>query len=437
MDKRGQKKTLWTVIEITLAGILILLSAFIIATFSGIFMGPSAQQQAAKNNFDFLANQTQKLLEKPEFFASDTIQFNIPDGYILVGFDKDWRGDIEEANACRKESIKKPTRCSGKACLCLYKDTVADDFEDDSNKDELIKCITFEKNNQEIFISGPADNYHNLNNCEGESGTIDYDNDCPNDGAKKIPHPPTTYFPTASRFKYEFLVIYGDCDDEWGIKQLYIEKFRNENNNNKTYIFISEKADIIKKREKELKDLASYRIFENICYYPLEDNNCEGRQYPNVCKKQEPNTDYQKCNQAISGCKRILTEFPRTSAAQESKTYIENMARCYHHKANYFVSRKNQPKTDEFFEYEIKTYNFLLKEINISIENYEYLLRLGDIYSNENYSGYDYTAAVNYYKKVIDDPKVDHYLAKQAIESICDKKATLLICQNIDPKYLP
>ncbi len=437
MNKRGQKKTLWTVIEITFAGILILLSAFIIATFSSVFMGSSAQQQAANNNFDFLANQTQKLLEKPEFFASTTIQFNIPNGYILVGFDKDWQGDTVEASACRKESIKKPLRCSDKACLCLYKDTAADDFEDDSNKDELIKCITFEKNNQEIFISGPADNHYNFKNCEGEPNTNDYDNDCPNDGAAKYPPPPTTYFSGAPSFKYEFLVIYGKCDDEWGIKQLYIEKFRNENNNNKTYIFISEKADLVKKRAKELKDLASYRIFENICHYPLENNNCDGAQYPNVCKNPEPNTDYQKCNQALSGCKRILDDFSRTPAAIEAKKYLENMTDCYRYKSDYFLSQNNQQKADELFQYEIDLYSSMINIVNISVENYEYLLRIGDVYSNENFTGHDYTAAVNYYKKVVDDPKITDLIAKQKIGSICSRSPQPVICLGLDEKYLP
>ncbi|MBD3355094.1 hypothetical protein GF361_03865 [Candidatus Woesearchaeota archaeon] len=439
MNKRGQRKVLWTVIEITFAGMLILLSAYILATFTAVFLGPSSQQQAANNNFDFLANQTQKLLEKPEFFASDTIQFNIPDGYILVGFDQDWQGDTVEANACRKESIKKPQRCSDKACLCLYEDTVADDFEDDSNKDKLIKCTRLEKNNQGIFISGPADNYHNLNNCEKESNTIDYDNDCPNDGAQKLPPPPAVYLnlPGASSFKYEFLVIYGDCDDEWGIRQLYIEKFRNEANNNKTYIFISEKSDQIKEREKELKEKASEQILEDICVLPLENNNCNGAFHINICKKQEPNTDYQKCNQALSGCKRILADFSRTPAAIEAKNYLENITICYRFKSSYYLSQNNQQKADELFQYEIDLYKSLINLINISVENYEYLLRIGDVYSNKNFTGHDYAAAVNHYKKIIDDPKLNNVLAKQKIGNICRISPQPVICQGLDAKYLP
>ena len=66
--------------------------------------------------------------------------------------------------------------------------------------------------------------YMNLNNCEGTSGTQDYDDDCPNDGAKKYPIPPPIY----QLAKYEFLVIYGKCDDSWGIRLLYIEKYNDK-----------------------------------------------------------------------------------------------------------------------------------------------------------------------------------------------------------------
>ncbi len=259
MQKRGQTRLTWTVLGLIVAGIMIGITAIIIANFGGIFLSTSADRQAATNNFNILTKSVQGLLDNPAKFAPATIRYNIPEDFILVGFDKNWKGDQKGswATTCYSEPITKPSQCKGKACLCLYENTAGQDFGHDgwfetrSPDDVVDKCVVFEG---DISFFGPADNYYNFDRCEGEDIIFkenDYDNDCSNDGAKKQP---TVKFGKIIH-NYEFLVVYGDCDGEWGIKTLYIEKYKEQDS---IYIFISQKTNKIKAREEQMtKDFTS------------------------------------------------------------------------------------------------------------------------------------------------------------------------------------
>jgi len=247
MEKRGQSETTWVVIGLVFAAAIILLSVYIIFAFSGAFAAPSAEKQTAINNFKALTNEVQKKLSTSAKLNTSTLDYQIPKGFILVGFDKDWHG-VFVSNACNGEGIIKPPQCQDKACLCLYEDTIGDDFEGDSDPDKLVvPCETFDG---DITISGPADNFYNFYQCEGKEISFqedDYDNDCSNDGAKKIPDLTYGYGIT----KYEFLIIYGKCVDTWGIKKLYIEKYVE---GDKIYLFISAKTPRVEElREKQMK----------------------------------------------------------------------------------------------------------------------------------------------------------------------------------------
>lgn len=256
-SKRGQAKSLWAFIGTVLAGVLILFSIYVIITLTGVLRGPSAKDQAAVSNFNFLTDKITEFIDKPEQFNSFTIEkYQIPSDYILVGFDKDWFGDMEdpniifssphgtifngkaEANWCGDgEGIEKPKQCLGKACLCLYTaGKIADDFmEAERNPEDVVTpCITF---SGDISILGQQQGYSSSNEYL-------------NDGAEKYPEF-RDYYPDSSG--YEFLVIYGKCKDSWGIKSMYIEKFVNTEID-KTYIFLAHKSNTITKREEWLKD---------------------------------------------------------------------------------------------------------------------------------------------------------------------------------------
>ncbi|MBW2966384.1 hypothetical protein KY342_04745, partial [Candidatus Woesearchaeota archaeon] len=67
-----------------------------------------------------------------------------------------------------------------------------------------------------------------------------------------------------------------------------------------------------------------------------------------------------------------------------------------------------------------------------------YWLNLAEIYSTPDYTNKDYNKAVEYFKKVIDDPEAEAVHkdnAKTNIKGICSiQKPT--ICLGLDPKYL-
>ena len=111
-------------------------------------------------------------MEDPERLSTAEIAYSIPNGYILVGFDKDWYGDGTdatednkagpfEASVCHDEGIDKPAQCQNKACLCLYEDTNGDDFKEDDDPDVIVTpCVSFDNLDT---ISAPADNFYDLN----------------------------------------------------------------------------------------------------------------------------------------------------------------------------------------------------------------------------------------------------------------------------------
>jgi len=280
MQKRGQIKGLWAVVGAVLAAAIIILFTMVILSFAGVFRVPSESEQAAINNFDFLGKKIKEVIEDPAAFASAQLEFQVPDGFVVVGFDKDWHGDLvddtwlgysqntvknekTEASNCRDEGIKKPDQCLNQACLCLFKDTNGDDFIEDSSGHVLVAappCIVFDG---DITISAPADNNLNLDGCEGEIGTTDYDDDCPNDGARKYPVPGYGGFTGWRSDFYEFLVIYGDCDDEFGDpKTYYVEKYE-DLDTGKIYIFVAEKLEKIDKRGEALKEISARKLLNH------------------------------------------------------------------------------------------------------------------------------------------------------------------------------
>jgi hypothetical protein len=322
MQKRGQTKGLWAVIGAVLAAAIIFLFTFFIIVFSGIV--PSAAEQSAIGNFRFLGRTINELLEQPGLLITKTIELNVPNGFIIVGFDKDWHGDLKdtstwgfshgtvrndkvEANWCSDgEGIQKPNQCFGKACICLYKETSAgDDFMEEGsgrNPDDVLDaCIVFDG---DVTISGPADNNLNLDGCEGETGTNDYDYDCPIDGARKYPR--LSYgIPGWRDDFYEFLVIYGDCWDEWGIKSdVYIEKYIDIENPDNIYILVAaNKTREIIRREQALKDITARKLLDN------------GMRALNA----------NELDMAMRNFRQVVDSYPNTSFANNAKAQISNI----------------------------------------------------------------------------------------------------------------
>ncbi|MBW2981373.1 hypothetical protein KY343_00705 [Candidatus Woesearchaeota archaeon] len=313
MKKRGQIKVTWTVIGAVLAAAVILLFTFVFITFSGVFKITSEAEQAAINNFKVLGKTINELLVQPGIFATARpIQFQVPNGFIVVGFDKNWYGDGTdstednpagpfEASICHDEGIDKPDQCLGQACICLFQDTYGDDFKEDDSGHVLIDtCITFDG---DVSFSGPADNNLNLANCEGETGTSDYDADCQIDGEKKYPVPGYGTFPGWRSDFYEFLIIYGECGDEFGEpKTFYVEKYV-DISTQKTYIFIANKTAEIEQREKNINDIIAKNLLDN-GMSAFNSNEFE---------------------RAILNFRQVIDSYPNTTFANNAKIQINNI----------------------------------------------------------------------------------------------------------------
>jgi len=258
MKKRGQIATMWAIFGMVMAAFVILASSAMLLKYAAILIGTPQEEQAARNHFTFLTDKATELVAAEGIFAADVInEFHIPPGFIIVGFDTDWHGDSDqntnsenplngkiEANWCSDgEGMTKPVQCLGKACLCLYKDTAGDDFmEEGRNPDAIVagaSCVTFDG---DVVISGPRDSASDLWYDGALTGRRE--NNGLNDGAKKYLGIPD-YYPGPG---YEFLVLYGDCDGAWKIRNLYLEKFV-DTKTQKIYLFAADEKEIRNRKE--------------------------------------------------------------------------------------------------------------------------------------------------------------------------------------------
>jgi len=122
------------------------------------------------------------------------------DAYILVGFNRDCGYNNGDRNCpvavCHSSDsdyyIPKPKECSvGKSCLCLFNDFNLGDFDDEDNK-PVVPCVS----------------YDSIDYLVGKNG------DLFNDGNLRV----------IGNKEYESLVIYGDCNEEWGVHKMRLEK---------------------------------------------------------------------------------------------------------------------------------------------------------------------------------------------------------------------
>lgn len=243
-----------------IVSILLIISFMVITSLYGSFTG--SKEQIAVDNLKALGNEIDFLLSSEKSFDSSIVQIEIPNNYIMVGFDKDWHGDLEddsfagyaqyvikgdkvEANYCSDgEGIQKPRQCNDVSCLCIYEETsFGDDFmEEERSRDDVIACYQF---NHDMDISSLKDNQ------EGRNYLYSKENNGIVDGSKK--YPPAQ--PVVDGQDYEFFVAYGSCDGAWGIRRTYIEKYVDPTG--KAYILISpvteQTEDMINKRKEELE----------------------------------------------------------------------------------------------------------------------------------------------------------------------------------------
>ena len=236
MQKKGQIQTIKLVMGLVIIAIVVIAFIIILANIGGIF--GKKEEVAARGNFDFLLSAMGEILKDENLFAFKTTSpIQIPDDFIVVGFDANCRSDGGGGcplSICWDENpVPKPKVCGDGACICLFKESGGtDDFDDGEQEENLMVCSPISSDNKKVTISGPADNFYNLPSCKDKKGEEEYSDNCQNDGGKKS----VTSFFSDDEFKYEDLVIYGDCDDAWKIRSMYFEKYEDKDS---VYLFIS------------------------------------------------------------------------------------------------------------------------------------------------------------------------------------------------------
>jgi len=191
-------------------GVMVVLALFYLgAKFSGILIGKQ-ELDSTINNFNVMVKHANSML-KDRDFAYRKVTYAIDKKFILVGFSYTDNNQIMRSR-CSDEAIgqSKPVLCEGKACLCIYENTIGSDFDGDKENVPL----TCNKFDEKLVFLAPL----NFNANDGFSG--DMNSWSPN------------YYPEQS--SYESLVVYGNgCNtfgSNFGIKEMYLEKFRQGDN---------------------------------------------------------------------------------------------------------------------------------------------------------------------------------------------------------------
>jgi len=206
-------------------GVIILVGLlFLGAKLAGLFLSKQ-KLDATINNFDILISSINSMVKDTDKFTSEISTYSISDEHILVGFSYRDKGRMH--TACTNEDIffSRPALCKDSSCLCIYEDTLLDDFDSDLEDSNVIRCNKFNKN---IVFVAPGDKEKRA--FQGSrSGWSDN-------------HPISG--------NYEYLVLYGsNCHigTDFQVKQLYVEKIQEKDN---IFIYIS---DYSKSKKKDFE----------------------------------------------------------------------------------------------------------------------------------------------------------------------------------------
>ena len=213
------------VLEVFLGVIVVLFLIYIGYRLANIFSS-NQEYDAAVNNLDALNKKITELMRdsrgtelKDGIPLKDTAVYQIPDDFILVGFNYQDKGQM--TSSCTIEGEKpepimksRPKACESYSCLCLYNNyhgvgSGAGGIYDFDRHDTMVSPVKCKKFAEKIVF---------LSLASGKTGHF-Y-------GSKtdwKLPY-------DAARQNY-FVTLYGQCDleEEWSNRRLYIEKFKDNN----------------------------------------------------------------------------------------------------------------------------------------------------------------------------------------------------------------
>ncbi len=221
--------SLYHLLEIVLAIIAVFVLIYLSLKLAGLFIGRQ-EYDSTINNLEILAARVKELANDGKDMSMQTAVYSITDDYILVGFSYNDKDTIK--TECTGESIvaSRPKLCQHKSCLCIFQNfggvtnIRGKDFDERGDVTPL-KCKPFEE--KIVFLAYSLDS---------------------NYGALTQWNP--SHYPWPN---YYYLVIYGTCGwgKSWGIRQVYLEKYKEGGN---IFIFIGDMSnENIIKRSNEIK----------------------------------------------------------------------------------------------------------------------------------------------------------------------------------------
>ncbi len=248
-------QSLWEVVELMLAGIILVLVIWIVYMGYNAFIAGPADEAKAENAFNALYAGIEELMASKLPFKTTTIGIQLPENYVIVFFNKN-----KNVDTCRRytkafaEKLSQPWQDSivkahcEPPCMCYYKISgESREFFEENNDPDHKKCEPLPKAITDIatwdseyltrFYAGTKDEVFTKN----IKGTVTAIQDYPK-------------FPLD--FPYSQVFIYGQCDTagrmmkekhlKFGIQTIYLEKAEYKK---KTAIFITGKTDLTNARE--------------------------------------------------------------------------------------------------------------------------------------------------------------------------------------------
>lgn len=206
-------------IGVILFAIIAILIFIVAKDLSGIFFSAKDYESTIKS-FELLGKRIDSLVEDKNYVNSNMLYFLDPE-YVMVGYN--YKDPSVQMQTCQKsgtylfkesESLVESRRKIGslceKACLCIYKNTPANDFDKDLQLP--LQCKDFDRNVVFLAPSEQSDIF-----CSIESGW----------------HPSAypDYYEAGQGYK--FLILYG-----FNVKEIYLDKYESPDGN--IFIFLAE-----------------------------------------------------------------------------------------------------------------------------------------------------------------------------------------------------
>lgn len=221
-NKKGAIQVSLTELMMALLAVVVILIILYVGVKLVSMFSSSKDFDSTIASFDLLGERADNLIADKNYANTNFLYFlkkdsKLDNGHILVGFNfKDASIDMK---TCKDELVvesrKKIGGLCNKACLCIYEDTVGNDFDkNDGGPQVPLKCKSFDKNI--VFLASSRQDHF----CSKESGWH--------------PEAYTDYYQVDKNYK--FLILHG-----FDTKEIYLDKY--ESKNGEIFIFFAEYND--------------------------------------------------------------------------------------------------------------------------------------------------------------------------------------------------